>query len=56
LKISISGTRPYGGLNPTTPQNADGILIEPPMSDPVASDDVPAASDAAEPPLDPPGE
>ncbi len=56
MKISISGTRPYGGLNPTTPQNEDGILIEPPMSEPVASAAVPAASAAADPPLDPPGE
>ena len=56
MKISISGTRPYGGLNPVTPQNEDGILIEPPMSEPVASVAEPAASDAADPPLEPPGE
>jgi hypothetical protein len=31
-----------------------GILIEPPMSDPLASVDVPLASDAPEPPLEPP--
>ena len=51
-----SGTRPYGGLKPTTPQNEDGILIEPPMSEPVARVVDPAASEAPEPPLDPPGE
>jgi len=54
--MAISGTRPYGGLNPTTPQNDAGILIEPPMSEPVASVAVPAASAAADPPLEPPGE
>ena len=40
----------------TTPQNADGILIDPPMSEPVAKVAVPAARAAADPPLDPPGE
>jgi hypothetical protein len=43
-------------LNPVTPQNAAGIRIEPPMSDPVASVVDPAARAAADPPLDPPGE
>jgi hypothetical protein len=43
-------------LYPTTPQNDAGILIEPPMSEPVASVAVPAASAAADPPLEPPGE
>ena len=56
MKTSTSGTRPYGGLNPTTPQNDAGIRIDPPMSEPVASVVVPAASDAPEPPLEPPGE
>jgi len=28
-------TRPYVGLIPTTPQNAAGCLIEPPVSDPL---------------------
>ena len=56
MKISTSGTRPYGGLNPVTPQNEDGIRIDPPMSEPVARVVVPAASAAAEPPLEPPGE
>ncbi len=41
-------------MNPTTPQAAAGIRIEPPMSDPLASVDVPAASEAAEPPEEPP--
>src|SRR5215472_305818 len=39
-----------------TPQYVAGIRIEPPMSEPVASVAVPAASAAADPPLDPPGE
>ena len=30
------------------------MRIDPPMSDPLASIDVPLASDAPEPPLDPP--
>src|SRR4051795_591149 len=48
------GTRPYGGLKPTTPLNAAGIRIEPPMSEPLASVAVPDASAAPEPPDDPP--
>jgi hypothetical protein len=43
-------------LKPITPQNEAGILIEPPISEPVASAADPAARDAADPPLDPPGE
>src|SRR5882757_2314176 len=49
------GTRPNGGLKPTTPQKEDGIRIEPPMSDPVASTVSPAASTAPAPPDEPPG-
>src|SRR6478736_1468785 len=48
------GTRPYGGLKPTTPFHPAGIRIEPPMSEPVASVDVPDASDAPVPPDEPP--
>ena len=48
-----SGLRPYGGLKPTTPQAAAGPLIDPPMSDPVASVVVPDARAAADPPEDP---
>src|SRR5206468_8876302 len=40
---------------PTTPHNAAGCLIDPPVSDPNASDANPAAVAAALPPLDPPG-
>jgi hypothetical protein len=39
-----------------TPQNDAGMRIDPPMSEPVASVAEPAASAAADPPLDPPGE
>ena len=42
------------GLKPTIPQHAAGIRIEPPLSDPSAASATPAASAAAEPPLDPP--
>lgn len=31
------GTTPYGALYPTTPQKVEGIRVDPPMSDPVAS-------------------
>jgi hypothetical protein len=41
-------------LKPTTPQAAAGIRIEPPISEPLASVVEPAASDAAEPPEEPP--
>jgi hypothetical protein len=41
-------------LNPTIPQQAAGIRIEPPESVPSAASASPAASAAAEPPLDPP--
>src|SRR5947207_10591421 len=48
------GTRSYVGLKPTVPQHADGIRIEPPESLPSAASARPAASAAAEPPLEPP--
>ena len=50
-----AGIRPHVALYPTTPQQEAGTRIEPPMSEPVASSVVPAASAAADPPLDPPG-
>ena len=37
------------------PQNAAGMRIEPPVSDPSENTHSPAAKAAAEPPLDPPG-
>jgi hypothetical protein len=42
------------GLSPTTPQQAAGIRMEPPVSDPSAASASPAASAAADPPLEPP--
>ena len=49
------GTRPGEGRRPRTPQQADGMRIEPPMSSPEASVQRPAATAAALPPLEPPG-
>src|SRR5581483_10926934 len=48
-------TRPYVGLTPTTPHSAAGWRIEPPVSDPRANGAYPAATAAADPPLEPPG-
>src|SRR2546426_42317 len=42
-------------MRPTTPQNAAGWRMDPPVSEPSAATAVPAATDAAEPPLEPPG-
>src|SRR5262249_44059317 len=47
-------TEPYVVLSPTTPQNAAGCLIEPPVSEPSAAVAMFAATAAAEPPDDPP--
>ena len=48
------GTSPKVGLRPNVPQKADGMRIDPPPSVPTASGTMPAATDAAAPPLDPP--
>ncbi len=40
---------------PERPQQALGMRMEPPPSEPVASGTIPAASAADEPPEDPPG-
>ena len=40
---------------PESPQHADGMRMEPPPSEPVASGTMPAASAAAAPPEEPPG-
>ena len=50
-----SGILPRCGLSPNSPQNAAGIRIEPPPSDPSAIGTSPAATAAALPPLEPPG-
>src|SRR5262245_32066843 len=49
------GMRPKLGLKPTRPQNDAGMRIDPPPSDAVANGTIPAATAAAEPPLEPPG-
>ena len=57
--MSGMGSRPitpFVGLSPASPQNAAGIRIEPPPSVAVAMAVMPAASAAAEPPLEPPGD
>src|SRR5207244_4611439 len=48
-------TRPYVGFKPTQPHNAAGWRIDPPVSEPSAANASPAATTAADPPLDPPG-
>src|SRR3989442_14459063 len=49
-----SGTRPYDGLKPYTPQNAAGVRIEPPPSGASALGPPPLATPTAAPPLGPP--
>ena len=46
---------PYVGFMPTTPQNAAGWRMEPPVSLPRENGASSAATHAAEPPDDPPG-
>ena len=48
-------TNPYVGFNPTTPQNDAGVLMEPPVSVPMAPKHISDETAAAEPPEDPPG-
>src|SRR4051794_15302649 len=50
------GMRPNDGLYPTTPQNADGMRIEPAPSVPSSAVHSPAATAAAAPPLEPPAD
>src|SRR4029450_1927953 len=54
LEFGAFDTRPRDGLIPTTPQQLDGILIDPPPADPSAIGQRQAATAAADPPLDPP--
>src|SRR5215216_539961 len=49
------GTRPRCGFRPNKPQQPAGIRMEPPPSEPSAAEHSPAATAAAEPPLEPPG-
>src|SRR5262249_10601495 len=48
------GTRPYVGFRPYTPQNDDGMRMDPAPSEPWASGPRPAAAAAAAPALEPP--
>src|SRR5215831_1128265 len=48
------GTRPNVGLMPATPQSAAGIRMAPPVSLATAAGTRPAATAAADPPLEPP--
>ena len=48
------GTSPVEGRRPVTPQNADGIRIEPAVSVPSVAGTRPAATAAPLPPLEPP--
>src|SRR4029077_18516650 len=47
--------RPYVGIIAGMPQNEPGWRTEPPVSVPSAATAIPAATAAADPPLDPPG-
>ena len=51
-----TSTSPNEGLSPTRPQAADGMRIEPPVSVPMDAYAIPAATDTAEPPDEPPGD
>ena len=55
LSCGARGTRPVWGLSPNRPLHAAGMRIEPAPSAPRAAGTMPAATAAAEPPLDPPG-
>src|SRR5437870_11108781 len=48
-------TVPYVGRRPTLPQNADGSLTDPPVSEPSAHGASPPETAAALPPPEPPG-
>jgi len=51
-----TGIVPLDGFKPIKPENEAGIRIEPPPSLAPAIGTIPAATAAAAPPLDPPGE
>ena len=48
------GMRPHDGFSPKTPQNPEGMRIEPAPSVPCDRGPIPLATAAAAPPLDPP--
>src|SRR5258708_32877267 len=50
----VRGTRPWVGLSPVMPQYAAGMRMEPPVSVPMATGIIPAATAAPDPDDDPP--
>src|ERR1700755_1144025 len=56
LAVGVCATRPILGRIPTMPQKLAGLRSEPPMSVPCASQAVPLASAAADPPEEPDAE
>ena len=50
-----SGMRFCVGLKPTMPQNAAGMRVEPPVSEPMAMSHMPSATATAAPDDEPPG-
>ena len=53
--LGANDVRPRRGLSPTSPQHDAGTRIEPVPSPPEAAGTTPAATAAADPPLEPPG-
>src|ERR1700755_2652954 len=51
-----SGTRPIDALIPYKPQKLAGMRTDPPPSLPIANGQMPAATAAPDPALDPPGD
>src|SRR3979411_820835 len=48
-------TRPEVGCRPTVTHKAAGMRIDPPVSEPIATGTIRAATTAPDPPLEPPG-
>jgi len=49
------GTLHLDGLKPTSPQNAAGMRVDPPVSVPIAISHMPSATATAPPDVEPPG-
>jgi hypothetical protein len=54
MALGANEIRPREGFSPISPVQAAGIRIDPPPSAPSAIGTIPAATAAAEPPLEPP--
>ena len=54
-KVPPEGTRDAVGLKPVSPQNAEGMRIEPPVSVPRAATAMPSATETPAPEDEPPG-